>query len=113
MEEYSNGLKSFDNWNSLKQDKFAVQINISACTKSIIHFEVDLQIDSLIALKDLFLQLKFLPQNPASWSKCRKDFHWIPNIKSKPSQIASDHVFRSPVVLMMAALEATAHCVTG
>jgi len=101
MQEYSNGTKSFDNWNSLKQDKFAAQINISEYTGNIIHFEIDLQIDSLISLKDLFLKLKFLPQSPASWSKCRKDFHWIPNIKSKPSQIASDHVFRSPVVLMM------------
>lgn len=104
MQESNNDLKSFDNWNSLKQDKFAAKINISPVTGNIIHFEVDLQIDSLTALKDLFLQLKFLPKNPASWSKIRKDFHWIPNIKSKPSQIASDHVFRSPAVLMMSDL---------
>ncbi len=108
IQEYSNGKKSFNNWNSLKRDKFTAQINISSCTGNIIHFKVDLQIDSLIALKDLFLKLKFLPQNPASWSKCRKDFHWIPNIKTKPSQIASDHVFRSPVVLMMSDIDGVA-----
>lgn len=101
MMEYNDVIQKIDNWNSLQQDKFSAQINILAYTKNIIHFEVDLQIDSLVALKDLFLRLKFLPQNPALWSQCRKDFHWIPNIKSKPSQIASDHVFRSPVVLLM------------
>ncbi len=97
-----DGMKSFKNWNRLKQDNYKAQINISAYANNIIHVEVDLNTDTLNALKDLFLKFKFLPLNPESWSECRKDFHWIPNIKSKPSHVASDHVFRSPVVLMMA-----------
>lgn len=101
MQEQSNSLRRFDHWNFLKQDKFEAQINISEYAENIIHFEVELKTDSLIAVKDLFMQLKFLPQNPDSWSKCRKDFHWVPNIKSSPLQVASDHVFRSPVILMM------------
>lgn len=99
--ESDNRFRRFDNWNCLGNEKFAAQINISNYSKNIIHFQIDLKSDSLAILKDLFLQLKFLPHDFAKWSQCRKDFHWIPNIKSEPSQIASDHVFRSPVVLMM------------
>lgn len=101
IEEYGDGIIKQYNWNNLRQDKLTAQITISEYAKNIIHLECELQIDSSIRLSDLFFQLGFLPRDTASWSKCRKDFHWIPNIKSKPSQIASDHVFRSPAVIMM------------
>ena len=99
IEEYGDGMKKLFNWNNLRQDNLSARITISESSRNIIHFECDLQADSLTRLRDLFFQLKFLPRDTAAWSKCRKDFHWIPNIKSKPSQIASDHVFRSPVLL--------------
>lgn len=101
IQEYCDGIKKLYNWNNLKPGNISARITISETGRNIIHLECDLQLDSLIRLSDLFFQLKFLPLDAAEWSKCRKDFHWIPNIKSKPSQIASDHVFRSPSVIMM------------
>ena len=91
----------FENWNSLHKNGFAAKVNVSKYNESIFHFVIELQTGSNDSLNDLFFKLKFLPQNPDLWEECRKDFHWIPNLKSEPSQIASDHVFRSPTVLMM------------
>jgi hypothetical protein len=101
IEEYGDGIKKQYNWNNYKHNKFSAQLTISEYTSNIIHLECELQIDSLVKLSDLFFQFKFLPRDTASWSKCSKEFHWIPNIKSRSSQIASDHVFRSPAVIMM------------
>jgi hypothetical protein len=101
IHESENGIKSFDNWSVLNKEKTKPQINITEHSENILHFEIVMRIDTFIDIEDLFLRLKFLPQNQDSWIKCRKDFHWIPNIKSGPSHIASDHVFRSPVTIMM------------
>lgn len=99
--EDSIGIVVFDNWNNLRQNKVNAQIEISEYAENIYHIGINIQTGPSVALKDLFVQLNFIPQNPALWIKSRHDFHWIPNIKSKPSQIAADHVFRSPVVMMM------------
>ena len=99
--EDSIGIVRFDNWNNLRKDKVNAQLEISEYAENIYHLVINLQTDTSFSLKDLFVQFDFVPQNPSLWSKSRHDFHWIPNIKSKPSHIASDHVFRSPVVMMM------------
>ena len=106
--EDSTGIVKFANWNDLELGKVKAQIEISEYAKSIYHLRIDIQTDPSVALKDLFVQFDFIPQNQALWSKSRHDFHWIPNIKSKPSQIAADHVFRSPVVMMMSETIGTA-----
>lgn len=101
IHESGNGIKSFENWSFLNQEKTKPQINTTDHGENILHFEIVMKIDTFIDIEELFLRLKFLPQNQDSWIKCRKEFHWIPNIKSESSQIASDHVFRSPVTIMM------------
>ncbi|HUX58655.1 MAG TPA: hypothetical protein VMV77_16915 [Bacteroidales bacterium] len=106
--EDSIGIIKFDNWNDLRQGKIKVQLKISEYAENIYHLGINLQTDASVALKDMFVQFDFVPQNPSLWSKSRHDFHWIPNIKSKPSHIASDHVFRSPVVMMMSETIGTA-----
>lgn len=101
IQESGHGIKSFDNWFIFNHKKTKPQINITEHSENIVHLEIVMRIDTFIDIEDLFLRLKFLPKNQDSWIKCRNDFHWIPNIKSKPNQIASDHVFRSPVTLIM------------
>ena len=49
----------------------------------------------------LAVRLRFLLERPAAWEAARRDFHWIPNIKTRPEQVASDHVFRSPAAILM------------
>lgn len=52
-------------------------------------------------LTEAAVRLRFLPGQSRLWEAARRDFHWIPNIKAKPGHIAADHVFRSPVVLLL------------
>ena len=106
--EDSDGIIKFDNWNDPGKGKVKAQLEISEYAENIYHLEINLQIDPSLQLKDLFVRFNFMPQNKDLWSESRHDFHWIPNIKSKPSQIAADHVFRSPVVMMMSGLIGTA-----
>ena len=47
-------------------------------------------------------RLRFLPGRGDLWEAARKGLHWIPNIKNRSEHIASDHVFRSPAVIMHA-----------
>ena len=106
--EDSIGIVRFENWNNLRKDKVNAQVEISEYAENIYHLVVNVHTDTSVSLKDLFVQFDFVPLNPSLWSKSRHDFHWIPNIKSKPSHIASDHVFRSPVVMMMSETIGTA-----
>lgn len=101
IKKEGNDKPVFGDWNSLKAEGCSAHTNISVAGQNIYHVVIDFKTESDFDIQDLFLQFKFLPQNPSEWSACRTDFHWIPNIKSKPLQIASDHVFRSPVVFMM------------
>jgi hypothetical protein len=52
-------------------------------------------------VQEIAARFRFLPDMPEAWWAARRDFHWIPNIKAAPHQIAADHVFRSPAVLTM------------
>lgn len=89
--ELSGSLQSTDN----------VRLSVSEYKKNIYYLRIEMKINPLSEINDLSLRLDFIPQKNDLWYNARHDFHWIPNIKSKPLQIASDHVFRSPVVMMM------------
>lgn len=95
------GLFNSEKWHELNQGSFKPQIIISEYKKNIFHFEIEMMIDSSLELNDISLQFNFLPKNQGAWIKCKKDFHWIPNIKADSFHIASDHVFRSPVTFIM------------
>ena len=101
IEDNTSSVVSFDTWNDLTQDKYSGQFRISQYGENTFHVIVDMKVDPLVSLKELSLKFDFFPDNPEVWNDSRNDFHWIPNIKSKPEQIASDHVFRSPSVMMM------------
>ncbi len=98
----STGKEKFSTWNDLKNSKLNAQLEVSEYAKNILHVEINIQADPSVSMKDLSFQFEFIPQNQNLWGESRHDFHWIPNIKSKPTQMASDHVFRSPAVMMMA-----------
>jgi hypothetical protein len=46
-------------------------------------------------------RFRFLPARKSLWAEAVESFHWILNIKSTPEHFASDHVFRSPAVILM------------
>jgi hypothetical protein len=100
---YSGEKEEITNWQNLKLNHVYNQITITSGSDSIIHLQCELSFfDPIPELKEIYLRFHFLPQNPELWEEARNDFHWIPNIKSKSEHMASDHVFRSPVVIMMA-----------
>lgn len=99
--EDNTGIAQFENWNNLDNEKISSYLEISKYSENILHLTLNIKTSSSLNIKDLHLKFDFLPHNKELWEKARHDFHWIPNIKSDSLQFASDHVFRSPSVMMM------------
>lgn len=39
-------------------------------------------------------------ENEKEIEKAKRSFHWLPNIKNEPGQVVSQHVFRSPCIIL-------------
>ena len=99
----SDKVEAFQSLKNIKSENVNGKLTLRTGTDAVVHLLCDLNFtDPALELKDIFLRFNVFPERPELWEKARKDFHWIPNIKSSPEHIASDAVFRSPVVMMMA-----------
>jgi hypothetical protein len=56
--------------------------------------------DGTHRLRDLEIPLEFIPGDEAAPDEIRSSFHWVPNLKKKPEDIISQHVFRSPAIIL-------------
>ena len=52
------------------------------------------------SLKDICIPIRFRPGNIISGDEIKKYFHWVPNMKMNKNQIISQHVFRSPAIIL-------------
>lgn len=73
-----------------------------------VRVEWQVSFDAPADVMEAVARFRFLPDEPSAWPEAGKAFHWIPQIKEKPHQIAADHSFRSPVVIVTAARTAVA-----
>lgn len=48
------------------------------------------------------LSFQFMSGRSGCHEMVKKSFHWIPNIKNKPEQVAVEHTFRAPAVIVSA-----------
>lgn len=95
-------MSSARDWRRLKSPNASVNTVVRQIAPGVLHVEWKLDFGSSVKLREIAARFRFLPSQPNTWEAARRDFHWVPNIKAAPDQIAADHVFRSPVVMIMA-----------
>jgi len=88
-------------WLEMRSDGIDVDFSIKAVDDHTFHCEWEVSVSEITELREIATRFQFLPNDPDRWQKASEDFHWIPNIKKNPEHIASDHTFRSPVVIMI------------
>lgn len=95
-------LPSARNWRRFRSPEMDVSTVVRQVAPGVLHVEWKLGFNGPVELREIAARFRFLPSRPNTWETARRDFHWVPNIKAAPDQIAADHVFRSPVVMIMA-----------
>ena len=80
----------------------SVRSEVRKLAPDLYHVRWEFVPDAPQMVSHLGVRMRFQPNRSDTWLPARKEFHWIPNIKSKPEHVASDHAFRSPVVIIMA-----------
>jgi hypothetical protein len=56
--------------------------------------------DESFLVKNIEIPIQFLPDSNHLWEQVKKSFHWIPNLKQSEDHIFSQHVFRSPCIIL-------------
>lgn len=64
------------------------------------HIKFTLSPDEPMLVKDIEIPVQFLPGRSDLWEKVKQSFHWVPNLKQNEEQIFSQHVFRSPCIIL-------------
>lgn len=91
---------SSPDWRAFRSPETEVQTTIRRVRPDVLHVEWNVRFTSPVRLREVAARFRFLPSQAGQWEAARQGFHWIPNIKAKPGQIAADHVFRSPAVMV-------------
>ncbi len=87
-----------------KTDPASQGINVTVRSDSagpgLYHLNVTISSDGTRRLRDLEIPITFLAGDPDAVEEARNSFHWAPNLKSKAEDIISQHVFRSPAIIL-------------
>ncbi len=75
-------------------------IKIDAVGTGIYHLKFTFSAVRPISILNFEIPLKFMPDSAAIWEEVRNSFHWVPNLKKDPADIISQHVFRSPAIIL-------------
>lgn len=89
-------------WRNLRSPETEVSTAVRLVSPGVLHVEWKVNFTSAPKLREVAARFRVFASRPGAWESARQDFHWIPNIKAAPNQIAADHVFRSPVVMVLA-----------
>jgi len=73
---------------------------IDTISAGVYHLKFTFSTDKPHRLRDLEIPLQFLPDSSAICNEIKSSFHWVPNLKKKPEDIISEHVFRSPAIIL-------------
>ena len=79
---------------------FKVNINVDTISAGVYHVMLTVSANRPHHLRELKIPLHFMPDSAAIRDEVRNSFHWVPNLKKNAAQIISQHVFRSPAIIL-------------
>ncbi len=84
----------------LKSDGIKESIKIDTIGKGIYHLKFTISAVEPVSILNLEIPLQFMPDSAVIWEEVKNSFHWVPNLKKDPGDIFSQHVFRSPAIIL-------------
>ena len=75
-------------------------IKVDTINSGLFHVGLTLLPGHELQLKDISIPVRFISVGGIKQDILGKWFHWVPNIKSENDQIISQHVFRSPAIIV-------------
>jgi hypothetical protein len=79
---------------------FKEDIRIDTIRAGIYHLTCTIAAKKSNRLRDLKIQLRFMPDSAAIWDEVRHSFHWVPNLKDGFHEVMAQHIFRSPAIIL-------------
>ncbi len=88
----------FDSVNNIPP--FQHEINIKKINEHLFHVRINILPQKNYQPVSIDVPLTIDLNNAREVQNTKNSFHWLPNIKSSPNQIISQHVFRSPCIIL-------------
>jgi hypothetical protein len=85
---------------SLKSSGIKESLKIDTVGEGIYRLKLTFSAARPIKLLKFEVPLQFMHDSAGIWEEVRKSFHWVPNLKNDPADIISQHVFRSPAIIL-------------
>ncbi|MES1218388.1 MAG: hypothetical protein ABUT20_22975, partial [Bacteroidota bacterium] len=79
---------------------FSHDVNIKKINAHLFHVRVNILPGKEMQPASIDIPLTIEVNSIEEVQKAKKNFHWLPNIKSSPEQVISQHVFRSPCIIL-------------
>jgi hypothetical protein len=79
---------------------FKESFKIDTISKGVYHLKITFSSDRLRRIRNLEIPLQFMHDSAAIREEVRNYFHWVPNLKKNPEDVISQHVFRSPAIIL-------------
>jgi hypothetical protein len=86
--------------NNLRSFGIKETVDIDTIEPGIYHLKFTFSAAGLISIRSLEIPLQFMADSAAIREEVRNSFHWVPNLKKDPGDIFSEHVFRSPAIIL-------------
>jgi hypothetical protein len=91
----STGMKIDPGSNGIKENFI-----IDTISEGVYHLKITILTERPLSVRNLEIPLQFMHDSAAIWDEVRNSFHWVPNLKKNPEDILSQHIFRSPAIIL-------------
>ena len=79
---------------------FRKSVRLKKITNGLYHVDMEIASGSSIDFSELDIPLTIELPGIGELAAAKKSFHWVPNIKKDPGNMISQHVFRSPCMIL-------------
>lgn len=84
----------------LKKSGISTEFRFNTIEPGLYYLSFYFSAEKPVDIRSLEIKLQYMPDSPSAWSEVKKSFHWVPNLKYDSADIFSQHVFRSPAIIL-------------
>ena len=73
---------------------------IDTISTGLYHLKFMISAERPLKIFNLEMPLQYMRDSSSIWNEVKNSFHWVPNLKKSHDDIISQHVFRSPAIIL-------------
>lgn len=84
----------------LQSNGISTDLKIDSLESGLYHLRFIISAEKPFKARNLEIRLQYMSDRPDNWDEVKHSFHWVPSLKKDPGDIISQHVFRSPAIIL-------------